>query len=84
MTVSQDRIAAIGAALKTLTPTPTTVTPTQAQLDAAFAATSAAVMALVQQLVPAWAMGDVNITVDEIHAISDPTAAAVVNAGASS
>ena len=80
MTVSQDRISAIGVALKLLPPTPTAVTPTQAQLDAAFAATQASVMALVQQLVPAWLMGDVNITAEELHAISDPTAAAVVNA----
>ena len=80
MTVSQDRLDAIGKALKALPATPTTVTPTQAQLDAAFASVQASVNALIVQLVPAWAMGYVNITDEEIHAISDPAAAAVVNA----
>jgi len=81
MTTSQDRIKFIKAALNDVAPLPT-VAPTQAQIDAGFNVAKAAIMAMVQQLVPPWAMGMVNITDDEIHAVSDPTVAAAINAGA--
>jgi hypothetical protein len=80
MTVSQDRIRLIRTAVELVPHAQAPVTPTQAQIDAAFATTKAAVMTLVQQLVPSWLMDQVNITDDELHAISDPTASAVVNA----
>lgn len=77
MTASQDRIVAIKLALGT-TPEQTVV-PTQAQLAAGFFVAKAAINAMVGQLVPPWAMGMVNITDDEIHAVSDPVCQAVVN-----
>ena len=79
MTVSLDRIKLIDAAVAGVPTTAPRVAPTQAQLDAAFVVSKAAILAMVQQLVPAWAMGYVEITDAEIHAISDPTAKAVVN-----
>jgi hypothetical protein len=76
MTVSSDRISVI---LTALGPTPVAIKPTQTQINAGFVVAKAAVMAMVQQLVPPWAMGMVSITDAEIHAISDAVVRTTVN-----
>jgi hypothetical protein len=79
MTVSFDRIKTIREAVALVPHAQAPVTPTQAQIDAGFAVAKAAINAMVAQLVPPWAMGMVNITDDEIHAVSDPTVTAALN-----
>lgn len=79
MTVSLDRIKFIREAIALVPHAQAPATPTQAQIDAGFAVAKAAINAMITQLVPPWAMGMVNITDDEIHAVSDPVVTVVVN-----
>ena len=78
MSASLDRIKFIKAAVSTVTK-PSIVTPTPAEINAGFTVAKAAITAMVQQLVPPWAQGMVNITDDEIHAVSDPVVEAALN-----
>jgi hypothetical protein len=79
MTASIDRIKLIRAAVEGLQAPAAKITPSQAQITAGFVVAKVAINAMVAQLVPPWAMGYVNITDDEIHAISDAVTKAVVN-----
>jgi hypothetical protein len=79
MTVSEERLSAISAALKTIAPPSTTVTPSPAQITAGFITAKATIMALVKQLVPSWELPYVNISDSEIHAVSDAVTRTVVN-----
>ena len=80
MSASLDRIKFIKSAVSTVPkPEGVLVNPTQAQINAGFNVAKAAVNAMVQQLVPPWAMGMVSITDDEIHAVSDPVVKAALN-----
>lgn len=56
-------------------------TPTQAQLDAGFSAAQERINDMVKQLVPAWALGMVQITDDEVRAVSDAVVNAAFSAG---
>jgi hypothetical protein len=86
MTTSQDRIIIIKGAIKARAElnrgaplgAPETQ-PTQDEIDAGFTVAKAAILAMVSQLVPPWAQNIVNITDDEIHAVSDPVVAAALN-----
>jgi|FreactTroBogLake_1042271.scaffolds.fasta_scaffold80144_2 hypothetical protein len=79
MATSDDRLLLIRAAVTKAQRAQAPIAPTQAQIDAGFAVAKAAINAMVSQLVPPWAAGMVNITDDEIHAVSDAVAQAVVN-----
>ena len=81
MGVSEDRIKLIRVAVAAVPAPQAPVTPTQAQIDAGFTVAKAAILAMVAQLVPPWAQSLVNVTDDEVHAISDPTVTAAINAG---
>jgi hypothetical protein len=80
MTVSANRILLMKAAIAQVqkaAQAPEVATP--AQIAAGFAVAKAGINAMVQQLVPPWAMGMVEITDEEIHTVSDAVANAVVN-----
>ena len=79
MTASNDRLLMIRAAIAVAQRTQAPISPTQAQIDAGFAVAKAGINAMVAQLVPPWASGMVNITDDEIHAVSDAVVQAAVN-----
>lgn len=79
MTVANDRLLLIRAAIAAITPPKNPIVPTPAEIDAGFTVAKAAINAMVSQLVPPWALGYVNITDDEIHAVSDAVAQAVLN-----
>jgi hypothetical protein len=79
MSSSFERIKLIQGAIAAVPTSQTTVTPTQAQINAGFTVAKAAINAMVAQLVPPWASEMVNITDDEIHAVSDAVVQAVVN-----
>lgn len=78
MTPSQNRLLLIRAALNSVK-APTPVAPSAAQISAGFNVAKAAINTMVSQLVPPWALGMVSITDEEIHAVSDAVAAAVIN-----
>ena len=80
MTVSADRLLLIRAAVAGAQRAQAAKTvPTPAEIAAGFAVAKAAINAMVSQLVPPWALDYVNITDEEIHAVSDAVAQAVVN-----
>jgi len=82
MSASLDRIKFIKAAVSSvpMAVAPSAqIAPTPAEIDAGFLVAKAAINAMVQQLVPPWALGMVNITDDEIHAVSDAVVQAAIN-----